>query len=426
MTQHKSGGTLLAFIGWCFIASMTLYPTPDSAVSNSFSSPWCLVCGDLGVIDVTLNCLLFLPLGLGLGLRSTSRWRAVALIVGTTMIVEFLQLHLIPGRDASLSDLITNTIGGIAGFALASRWRPVLFPESKTSLRLASLGAVLWILVQTFTAFAMNLRLPESVYYGQWAPDLAQFQKFTGRVQSAELNGAPLPGSQLPGSPEIRSQLLSGSSHVVVRAMTGKVTSALAPIFSIYDENQREVLLLGQSHTDIIFRIRTRSAALLLRGPSIRLTDVLPELPGLPFEVRATVRPGHYQLVADIGGRTIQRELSASASWGWSLILPFDHAFGSEMRWLTMLWLAGLLLPIGYYAGRSQRVNLFFAAVSLAVLLVLGLIVVPRVSGLAGGEISEWIAACLGTVSGWWLGRRSLHESLARERPASPSFARSQ
>jgi hypothetical protein len=402
---------------------MTLYPTPDSIYTNSLSSIWCVVCGDLGVIDVTLNCLLFLPLGLGLGLREVPRWRAICLIVGTTVTIEFLQLHWVTGRDASLSDVLTNTLGGISGYALASRWRHIIFPASRTSYRLAVGGALLWVAVQIITAFAMKIRLPESVYYGQWAPELAQFEQFTGGVTSVLLNRTPLPGWRLEQSSDIRRQLLHPESVLSVQAMTGKVTTGLAPIFSIYDENQREILLLGQKGHDLVFRIRTQSGPMRLRGPSVRLSGILPELPGLPLVVQVHIKSGHYDMTAEIGGKTYRREMSASASWGWSLLLPFDHSFGTEMPWLTMLWLGGLLLPIGYFASRSRRLSPARAMVVFPTLLITGLILVPLLGGLRPGAISEWVAAIAGSAVGWWLGSRSIETADTSTAPTGPTYA---
>ena len=104
-------------LGWCMIAGLTLYPTPDAAAANNAISMWCLVCGELGVVDVTLNCLLFVPLGLGIGIRGVSRWRALILIVATTLTVELLQLKLIIGRDASLSDVLTTQPGACSAIS---------------------------------------------------------------------------------------------------------------------------------------------------------------------------------------------------------------------------------------------------------------------------------------------------------------------
>ncbi|HET7241044.1 MAG TPA: VanZ family protein, partial [Gemmatimonadales bacterium] len=62
-------------------------------------------------MDVFLNLLLFVPLGAGLRLAGW-RWRSV--VLGAALVsftVELLQYTVVTGRDASLSDLLTNTTG---------------------------------------------------------------------------------------------------------------------------------------------------------------------------------------------------------------------------------------------------------------------------------------------------------------------------
>ncbi len=397
-------GLLLAASGWLFIFLLTLYPTPDQIVTADATSVWCLVCGDLGLVDVTLNVLLFVPLGLGLGLLGVSRFRALLTVGLTTLTVEVLQLSVVAGRDASLSDLVTNCAGGTAGLLLGLYWRRLLLLPPRAALLLGWTGAAAWLLVQAFTGFALQRTLPRSVYYGQWSPTLAQFDVFTGRVVSVRLDSMPLPGNRLAASDRVRSALLAPTSVLEVRALAGRPTLELAPIFSIFDDRQREVVLVGQDGRDLVFRVRTRTGPLGLRSPALRLAGALPGEPGARLELRARYTPGHYQLEAEIGETEHRRELALSASWGWTFLLPFDHAFGAEMPWLTMLWVGGLLLPVGYYAGRG-RMPPRTATLGLLVILSAGLVVIPALAHLALVHPLEWIAGVVGPAAGFRMGR---------------------
>lgn len=413
-------------LGWCMIAGLTLYPTPDAAAANNAISMWCLVCGELGVVDVTLNCLLFVPLGLGIGIRGVSRWRALILIVATTLTVELLQLKLIIGRDASLSDVLTNTAGGLLGYFLAGWWRRILLPRPRTALVFAIAGSAAWLGIQSVTGWAFSRSMPRSEYYGQWAPELGHLERFTGSVQSVELNGRTLPGFRLKSSEAVRRDLLGPRGVLDVIATTGDSTAGLAPIFSIFDDQQREILILGQDGTDLVFRIRTRSSSLKLRGPSLNIPDALPGKPGVPFTAKAEFGTGWYRVSANTNGGSLSREMHESASWGWTLLLPFDHAFGGEMPWLTMLWVGGLLLPVGYWAGRSGRLTQASAAGALLVLLVLGLWAIPAGFGLHHGVPTEWFAGLSGSTVGWILGRWSGRERVLAPAPARPDQAATQ
>jgi hypothetical protein len=356
------------------------------------------------MVDVALNILLFIPLGVGLGLLRLPWVRAILTIGLTTLAIEVLQLSVVAGRDASLSDLVTNTIGGGLGLVLARHWRRVAFPSRHASMVLATLGAAGWLVVQGFTAFALQRTLPRSVYFGQWAPELAQFEQFTGQVVSVRLNATPLPGMRLTASDQVREALLAPESVLEARAISGEPTADVAPIFSIFDDRQREIVLLGQDGLDLIFRVRTRTGPLGLRSPALRLGSALPSEPGARIELRARYTPGHYHLEAEIGRASYTRDLALSASWGWTFLLPFDHAFGGEMPWLTMLWVGGLLFPVGYYAGRSGLIRPWIALVMLILLLTLGLVLIPVLARFALFHPLEWAAGIAGGVGGFWLG----------------------
>ncbi|MEO8200743.1 MAG: VanZ family protein [Gemmatimonadota bacterium] len=426
MIPHKKLGLVIAILGWGFIAAMTLYPTPESAKTNATISIWCLVCGDLGVVDVILNCILFIPLGVGLGWCGISRWRAILLIAGTTFAVELLQLRIITGRDASLSDLLTNATGGILGLFLAGWWPRVLLPRPRVSLALALTGAACWVGIQGFTGWALERALPRSEYFGQWAPELAQFERFTGTVTSVTLNDRVLPGYRLDASNLVREALLAPHGTIRIMGATGEPTPGVAPIFSIFDDHQRQILIVGQNGRDVMFRIRTRSDGLKLRGTAIKLEGALPGEAGKPFTVQAEFGNGFYRLSVQAEDRSISRDLSEHASWGWSFLLPFEHAFGKEMAWLSMTWIAGLLFPIGYWAGRSRLLHPLAAGVGIAILLVLGLRVAPTTFDLAPGVFSEWIIGLLGSWAGWRFGRWISMRPASKASWAGPSQTASQ
>ncbi|MBK7925306.1 MAG: VanZ family protein [Gemmatimonadetes bacterium] len=104
----------LAIIGW-----FTLRPSLDDAEAAA-RLPWtCLYpCGDYGLRDAVLNVALFVPLGLALAAMGHPI-RALLLVFLTTVSVEFAQYHWLIGRDASLRDILTNSLGGGIGVLCA-------------------------------------------------------------------------------------------------------------------------------------------------------------------------------------------------------------------------------------------------------------------------------------------------------------------
>lgn len=401
---HRAGWTL-TLAGLLFIAWMTLIPAPEQAQLVRQTPVWCLVCGDLGLVDVLLNILLFVPYGLGLGLARVRRRRAIAAIIVTTCCIELLQMKVIAGRDASLSDVITNTMGGLLGLVLAARWRGLVLPPRRRSGLLAVGAASLWIAIQLFSAWALHPDLPRSAWYGQHAPTLGQFDQFRGRVLSATLAGHRLGNDRLRNTPEVRAALLRGTPLEVV-AVTGEAPTRLAPIFSIFDDRQREIVLLGQTGDELAFHLRTRLAALRLRGPSLAAEHAVPRTGGDTLRVSGRFERGVMSLDWSLNGGPARHEsLRLSPSWGWSFVLPYDHAFGPWTPFLTMLWVGGLLLPVGYWAGRAGWGRRALPAGVL--LLGLGLAAAPWAVGIPLAAGTEWAAGAAGIVAGGVLGRLS-------------------
>jgi hypothetical protein len=115
---------------------------------------------------------------------------------------------------------------------------------------------------------------------------------------------------------------------------------------------------------------------------------------------------GRISIRAQAGPRTASLDLRMSPSWGWTFLLPFEYALGKEAFLGTALWVAGLLLPLGYWGARSERrVAIMMIPFAIAVIC---LAVVPLLTGLPMAHWSEWLAAAIGLVAGGILGRLSL------------------
>src|SRR5450432_3811762 len=145
LIPQKSFGKAAWIAGLLFIAALTL--TPQFAATKSPPS-LCVLCGERAGLDTVLNVLLFIPFGFGMRLAGMSRRRAFAIGLVTTITVELLQL-VIPGRDTSLGDIITNSSGGLIGILCADIWRVVLIPSRRDATRLAIGWTLLWVLVLT-------------------------------------------------------------------------------------------------------------------------------------------------------------------------------------------------------------------------------------------------------------------------------------
>lgn len=129
----------------------------------------------VGLLDDSLNVLLFIPFGFGLARkfrdRGISKRSALALAVGAGCLlsytIEFLQIY-IPQRDSGWEDVLTNTLGGTLGAALA-----VLVG-----------GAIVRLLIESERSLAamMTLRptsLVLAIYFSCWCVAAAIMQTET-------------------------------------------------------------------------------------------------------------------------------------------------------------------------------------------------------------------------------------------------------
>lgn len=392
LTLQQRTGVLSAAASLAVILVLTLQPNYDPPETTSIT---CLVCGELGGIDVVLNVLLFVPFAVGLALAGLSwRW-VVAIGAATTLLIEVLQLTTVYGRDASLSDVLTNTTGAAVGAALAPHWRTFLIPEARAARRLMIVASVAWIAMQLASAAMLRPDLPETAYYGQWQAELGQFDRFRGVLHEASLNGERLPTGRFPDTPRARRSMLETGIAVQARITTGTLTDRLAPIVSVFDDQQTEVVVLGQDRHDLVFRIRLKPSGFRFRSPGIRLPNVFTGAEGDTVEIMARFFGNGFQLTA--GNRSVV--VPESASWGWSFVSPWFHGFGPGFDPFSFLWLSTLFVPLGFWSTRAvDRAGP--SAVAWLLVAAVGLAAIPLFLGVAASAWWEWLATFVGFAAG--------------------------
>jgi hypothetical protein len=391
------------------IALLTLRPVTSELLAAERA--FCVICGPHGGVDFILNIALFVPLGAALRLAGLARARAILLGVAVTVAIELLQL-LIPGRITSLGDLIANSAGGALGVALADGWGTLVRPSPRAARRLTIAAAAAWLGVLGVTMWMFAPALPRSRWWGQIAAELGQFDHFTGEVLSARIGDIPVRDGEMENSDEVRRLLERDSTVVRTTIVLDGLTERLAPIVSIFDGRSREVMVLGQSVNDGIFRTRRHAAEFGLRQPIVNLFNALPvRTDGAARRDTITLEGwnvGWRQVIAaDLPGRRVVRELTLRPTWGWALFLPFEHALGPTGRTFTRAWVALLLLPLGYYGAMAARrapgePGWRAAAAPFVALAVVpaGLELLPRMLGLEGARPWEVHGAILGCALG--------------------------
>ena len=400
------------------IALATLMPEPGVAVGSHF----CLVCGSLGGVNAVLNVFLFVPLGIGLALTGFPGKRAVIAMCALSALIETAQFFVIPGRNSTIGDVLTNTLGGALGFAIGRYAFSLLRPSPRIALALSMGWSAVWLAIQTIAAFGFSPAIPSSEYYGQIARRLGNFEQFRGGVVRASIADVMVPDTRFPDSRRVRELLLRGAIVTTTIVPAGP-TRDIAPIVRVADARQREIVLLAQDAENLIFGVRTGAGVLRLRPPFFAVADVFP-----------AVSPGNSGLTTDaltVGARYSAREVSVNtqtvrasydrripitASLGWTMLLPFQwyiEGTSTELV-LSAIWIACLLLPFGYWGAGMTRLSrgrdatrIRMTAVPVAlVLLYVGLVVVPHVFGVTAAPPSDWLAALTGILLGGALAPR--------------------
>jgi hypothetical protein len=393
----------------------TLSPQPGPATE----SHWCLVCGSLGGVSSILNLLLFLPLGIGLAIYRFGAKRAVVLMCVLAILIETAQLLFIPGRNATIGDVLANSLGGAIGFAIARNAFILLRPTQQSAMALTLGWSIGWLAIQTVSAFGFTIALPRSVYYGQLAGQPYDSRPFSASVVQARIADVAVPDTKLYDSRKVRGLVISGAT--VTTTILPESAHEIGPIVRIADDSQREILVVGQNTTDMVFGVRTGAALIRLRPTLFVLPD---GFAGVQSGSRRTVLntltlsaaySAHEVWMNVQSGVTHGRRIRITPSLAWTMLLPFQwYIEGTRTeRLLSAIWTGCLLLPLGYWASatsRSQRrgIERFqLTVVSLALLFVCaGLVLVPRAFGVTPAPFSDWIAALTGLLSGAGVSRR--------------------
>jgi hypothetical protein len=377
------------------IIAVTLAPGRSWTTPGLFA---CIVCGQRGFADIILNIILFMPFGVLAALALGAR---PAVVIGAGLFSALIELAQvgISGRDASVGDLLFNTTGALLGLLLvgtAARW----FRPSRSTQRVAAITFTLLVpgLVVT-TGKLSHLSLPLSTWFSLWNPDLRHLSKYSGSVLESSVGQVVLrPAERLePAARDSARAALLDGQVIRVRAVAGTPPSGIAALLAIYDDEAREILLIGPDQNELVLRLRYVSDELRLDRLDVRVHGALNHLsPGDTFEVAATRRAGDYCLSID--ARTTCG-LGMQPARGWTLLfgsapLPLGFIMLVDIGWAVTL--AALL---GFYA-RDRLTMLLGALGWTAAFIVMPVldpyVLAPPLAGMVGAIAGFLTAIALG------------------------------
>lgn len=413
-------GAALAAAGLAAVLAATLTPVNDVRGLTQLTPITCLVCGESGGADIVANLLLFLPLAIGLRLSGLSWRRTIAACGLLSLTIELLQLWVIPGRDASLSDVLTNTTSGAAGAVIGGVLPLAIWPRPEQARRLLAAGIAVVLLLLAASAWMLSPKMPEGTLFGLWARDGAKAGQFDGQVRAVTLDGIPMPGvGAPPDSAGLRARLERGQLALAAEVVSGRPLPVPLWIYALRVPSGA-ALTLSQHGLQAGLAMPARSLRYRFRPLVVTLSDAFPAQPGVPVRLTAREGAGRARLTSSYGGAERSVELSFSPAYGWSLVAPLELASGTGVRRMTALLLAAAFLPLGYWAGRTGRLTA--ALVASAAALAAGVGALPAVTGFPPVHWSEWAGGLTGIAAGWALCRPAAY---LERRCASPSDSES-
>ena len=415
MPRVRRLGAVVASVGLLAILVLTLIPNPGQARGSDETPLLCLVCGESGGADVVLNLLLFIPLGVGLALLGLPWARVVGLCALLSLGVETLQYAAHTGRDASLSDLLTNTASGAVGAALVRRLDLLLAPGPLPAWRLSLGAAAGWLAILSLTAISMHPWAPAGRLRNFCTASYPTSERFSGTARAMTLNGVALSCDQEVPRGETRREIRRGEVLLETVAEAGDPSRG-REVIHLVRTSGTTLLLLAQQGRTAVFQAPTTAPALKLFAPVVRLPGAFPSRPDGPVALTAETDDHHLRLsAAHDGGRRVV-ELTLSPAYGWTLLFPIPMAPGAPLRIAAAIWLGALLLPAGYWAGLAARPAGAIGALGAVVIAGLGL--VPALAGFDPAHWSEWVGAGGGVAAGWALSRIAAY---LQSRCGSPS-----
>jgi len=368
----------------------TLTPFPGARLPDFVG---CVICGMRGWSDALVNLILFVPLGAALLANGRTGPRAVGLAGLLSAGIELAQIF-IPGRDPSLGDVCFNTLGAAVGQVTAVLALKLAACSGRAATRLSLVSAIGVAVVTAVTGWLLLPALPLSALSAWYSPDRPDLELFRGRVISTSLGSVPFRTSVFPNPDKVRRSLLTGAPLRIV-ALAGARARALAPMLVIEDEDGNELLLTGPDRDDWVLRLRTRAASLRLDQPDLRLRGALIRVaPGDTLRIEARRDPDGYCLRVN---ETQACRLGFTIGSGWALLLYLRHFPPWLQRLLGAGWVAGMVVPIGFWARKRWE------TVVGGSLLFITLALLPPLAGLLPTPGAQWLGAGVGGLIGYGL-----------------------
>jgi hypothetical protein len=288
--------------------------------------------------------------------------------------IEGAQLFLVAGRHASLRDVLVNGAGAYAGAVFYRTMEIGLHRAHRWLMCALSAGAIGTV---ALTGWLMQRVSTDGLYFGQWVPERPFYAPWNGTLLDARVDGRPTPSGLLRNTAVIRTALES-DRPVALTFVMGDPTPSVMSIFTLMDDAQQEILMIGADGVDVVVRPRARARHLYLDYFDQRFPRFLAaDLPGDTIRIAVTTDRNGRSCIVRADVRVCATANSLGAAWQliywkgdlplWGkralhgvtlflLLMPLaivsrGHSAAHAVAWLTSTFL--LLPAAGYPFGMA-------------------------------------------------------------------------
>lgn len=372
---------------------MPLYGPPTSGEGL------CLICGEVGAADFVDNILAFVPLGLAAALALGRPGIAALLVMLMSGTIEVLQWRIIAGRDASLGDLVANSLGGIIGAIIAAQWRAIAFPDRRVATRLIASWAILAGLVTGLTVWLTQPDPLSLKYRAYWMPNTHGL--LNPSLDAVELFGTPVSHASWIEPDDLPSPFAAGELDISLSIQGSYTRNVPIDLFQLANRLERRINVVARDG-EVVFQPLLKASRGRFWSPSSRLPGVLAGSDSTETRIRYTTRPGGAEASWASNGNSNTVDFRYSPIEFWRFLISDSVIPSSYHPILAFGCAAVLLLPLGYWSGFSRLV---WGTVTAAVTTGVGALGWPLVAGRGVTHLSDLGLLSAALFVGWLVGR---------------------
>jgi hypothetical protein len=384
-------GWALTIVACLAIAYGTLSPRPGMSGREGYAAV-CRICDGTPGVDVIANVVLFIPLGVGLILSGMRPVRALLVMAGMTTAIELAQLRLVPGRDASVVDIVTNLTGALVGVLVGRRWRTLVRPDARAAASLAVGAAATFLVVVGATSVALTPSLPSPPWQSNRGPGSELGP--SSRILDVRVAGQPvMVDDTVRNAAAVRAGLLAGKP-VIVSAIVPRDPAQSTHLAQILDFDIDDIVVMSRVRDDAVFHLRNAGRDARLREVAVRLTGFFREPGSDTVRVTGAWERGSLVIAGQRGSTIREYALPLTASLGWAFLLP-NGGVGPSYTPVSAAWLAILLFPFAYWSTLAARASSGAVRwrVVQAMVIAAALLGPSQILPLAPPRWWEWVVA---------------------------------